>query len=139
MVGYHYVVDLQGNVHKGRCITQVGAHVKGHNKTSIGICYVGGLPFERTLPWQYKAPFSPSDVLEEYTRPVYIRENGNNKTVEAMVVTIINKARHEDGTAMFSKHDKATLLNEVDPNVVLRVAEKINGGALPKMEEIEKN
>lgn len=43
MVGYHYVVDLQGNVHKGRCITQVGAHVKGHNKTSIGICYVGGL------------------------------------------------------------------------------------------------
>lgn len=43
MVGYHYVVDLQGKIHKGRCITQVGAHVKGHNKTSIGICYVGGL------------------------------------------------------------------------------------------------
>lgn len=60
----------------------------GHQSTFSAIeeyiCYVGGLPFERTLPWQYKAPFSPSDVLEEYTRPVYIRENGINKTVEAM-------------------------------------------------------
>ena len=32
-------------------------------------CLVGGLPAVRTLPWQYKAPFSPIDVLEEYTRP----------------------------------------------------------------------
>jgi len=62
-----------------------------------------------------------------------------NKTVEAMVVTIINKARHEDGTKMFTKHDKHTMMNEVDPAVVLRVAEQINGGALPAMEELEKN
>jgi saccharopine dehydrogenase-like NADP-dependent oxidoreductase len=39
-------------------------------------CLVGGLPFERTLPFQYKAPFSPADVLEEYTRPARIVENG---------------------------------------------------------------
>ncbi len=39
-------------------------------------CYVGGLPFERKYPYQYKAPFSPSDVLEEYTRPARIVENG---------------------------------------------------------------
>ena len=32
-------------------------------------CYVGGLPVERTWPWEYKAPFSPVDVIEEYTRP----------------------------------------------------------------------
>ncbi len=32
-------------------------------------CYVAGLPFERTYPFQYKAPFSPIDVIEEYTRP----------------------------------------------------------------------
>lgn len=47
-------------------------------------CYVGGLPFERTLPWQYKAPFSPTDVLEEYTRKVYYRQNGVDKITEAM-------------------------------------------------------
>lgn len=33
------------------------------------LCYVGGLPVERRWPWQYKAPFSPADVLELYTRP----------------------------------------------------------------------
>ena len=39
-------------------------------------CYVGGLPQVRTWPYQYKAPFSPIDVLEEYTRPARIREEG---------------------------------------------------------------
>lgn len=40
------------------------------------ICMVGGLPKLRTLPYQYKAPFSPIDVLEEYTRPARLVENG---------------------------------------------------------------
>ncbi|MCA9783952.1 MAG: saccharopine dehydrogenase NADP-binding domain-containing protein [Candidatus Cloacimonetes bacterium] len=40
------------------------------------LCLVGGLPIERRLPWQYKAPFSPIDVLEEYTRPARLRQNG---------------------------------------------------------------
>jgi lysine 6-dehydrogenase len=39
-------------------------------------CLVGGLPVTRTWPFQYKAPFSPSDVLEEYTRPARLVENG---------------------------------------------------------------
>jgi len=39
-------------------------------------CFVGGLPFVRTLPLEYKAPFSPVDVLEEYTRPARLIENG---------------------------------------------------------------
>jgi len=40
------------------------------------LCYVGGLPFERNLYFQYKAPFSPIDVLEEYTREARYVENG---------------------------------------------------------------
>ena len=39
-------------------------------------CYVGGLPVARTLPYEYKAPFSPIDVIAEYTRPARIMENG---------------------------------------------------------------
>jgi len=39
-------------------------------------CMVGGLPFVRTKPFEYKAPFSPADVLEEYTRPARHVENG---------------------------------------------------------------
>ena len=39
-------------------------------------CYVGGLPFIRKWPYEYKAPFSPIDVIEEYIRPSRIMENG---------------------------------------------------------------
>jgi len=39
-------------------------------------CYVGGLPFVREWPFDYKAVFSPVDVIEEYTRPArYIQNN----------------------------------------------------------------
>jgi len=38
--------------------------------------FVGGLPKVRKLPWEYKAVFSPSDVIEEYTRPARLVENG---------------------------------------------------------------
>lgn len=45
---------------------------------------VGGLPFERSLPYQYKAPFSPADVLEEYTRPARYVEKGKIVTKPAL-------------------------------------------------------
>ncbi len=39
-------------------------------------CMVGGLPFERRWPYQYKAPFSPPDVIEEYMRPARMVVSG---------------------------------------------------------------
>jgi saccharopine dehydrogenase-like NADP-dependent oxidoreductase len=39
-------------------------------------CLVGGLPFKRSWPFQYKAPFSPIDVFGEYIYPAYIVQNG---------------------------------------------------------------
>lgn len=41
-IGYHYVIKLDGTIESGRPLDVVGAHVKGHNKDSIGICYIGG-------------------------------------------------------------------------------------------------
>lgn len=41
-IGYHYVVQLDGTINPGRDVSISGAHCKGHNKTSIGITYVGG-------------------------------------------------------------------------------------------------
>lgn len=38
--------------------------------------YVGGLPLHPKPPFFYKAPFSPVDVIEEYTRPARLKENG---------------------------------------------------------------
>lgn len=45
---------------------------------------VGGLPVRRTLPWQYKAVFSPSDVIEEYTRPARLVRHGRIVVEEAL-------------------------------------------------------
>lgn len=42
-VGYHYIIRRNGIVEKGRPEEKIGAHVQGHNATSIGICLVGGL------------------------------------------------------------------------------------------------
>lgn len=47
-------------------------------------CYVGGLPKERKPPFQYKAPFSPVDVIQEYIRPARLVENGAIVTKPAM-------------------------------------------------------
>ena len=41
-IGYHYVILLDGTVDKARPVERQGAHVRGHNKGNIGICYVGG-------------------------------------------------------------------------------------------------
>jgi N-acetylmuramoyl-L-alanine amidase len=42
-IGYHFVVNLDGVIEYGRDLSRRGAHCKGHNDGSIGICYVGGL------------------------------------------------------------------------------------------------
>jgi saccharopine dehydrogenase-like NADP-dependent oxidoreductase len=47
-------------------------------------CMVGGLPKVKKWPFYYKAPFSPVDVIEEYTRPARYVENGNVIVREAL-------------------------------------------------------
>ena len=46
--------------------------------------YVGGNPTEPIGEWKYMAPFSPTDVLEEYTRPARILKNGLLDVVPAI-------------------------------------------------------
>ena len=47
-------------------------------------CLVGGLPKVKKWPFSYKAPFSPIDVIEEYTRPARYVENGHLVVKEAL-------------------------------------------------------
>ena len=42
-IGYHYVIALDGTVNTGRSEDLVGAHCYGHNRNSIGVCYIGGV------------------------------------------------------------------------------------------------
>ena len=42
-IGYNYVILLDGTIEQGRDVDKIPAHVEGHNKDSIGICYIGGV------------------------------------------------------------------------------------------------
>lgn len=42
-IGYHYLVPLDGDIEVGRKVDKIGAHAKGYNANSIGVCYVGGV------------------------------------------------------------------------------------------------
>lgn len=45
-VGYHFVIERDGTIRKGRDLDRVGAHAYGHNNHSIGICLSGGVNAE---------------------------------------------------------------------------------------------
>lgn len=62
ILGYH---DAQMEVHRFECL-------------------VGGLPIARHFPFEYKAPFSPADVVEEYLRPARFVENGHEVVLPAL-------------------------------------------------------
>ena len=49
-IGYHFYIDLEGNIHKGRDIAKIGAHSKGQNRSSIGICYYVGFESDGKTP-----------------------------------------------------------------------------------------
>ena len=49
-IGYHFYIDLNGVIYKGRDIDKIGAHCKGRNRNSIGICYCGGVEADGKTP-----------------------------------------------------------------------------------------
>lgn len=55
-IGYHYLIHLDGHVDACRPVTKVGAHCRGHNAHSLGICYVGGLAADGCTPKDTRTP-----------------------------------------------------------------------------------
>ena len=62
-IGYHYVIRRNGDIEAGRMVQKAGAHARGHNANSIGICLVGGVrrdgsamvPDNNFMPAQYES------------------------------------------------------------------------------------
>ncbi len=74
----------------GFCNTILGYQNKKMKVTDY-VCLVGGLPVERRWPFEYKAVFSPIDVIEEYIRPARYVQAGELVVREALSDTeIIN-------------------------------------------------
>ena len=49
-IGYHYIIYRDGSIHIGRDEYVIGAHCKGHNSNSIGVCYIGGCASDGKTP-----------------------------------------------------------------------------------------
>lgn len=89
--------------------------------------------------WECKIYFKEANTMREEAKLVELAQQG--KTVEALVETLITKARNQDGSKMFSIADKATFMNEVDPNVIIRVVADMNSAASQDFNsaDVEKN
>lgn len=67
------------------CSNLILGHMESRlERTTRFTCFVGGLPAERRWPYEYRAPFSPIDVIEEYTRPARFRRDGQEVTMPAL-------------------------------------------------------
>lgn len=62
----------------------LGRHTRAMESVERFWCAVGGLPVVRTWPFEYQAPFSPIDVIAEYTRPARFRRGGRDITLPAL-------------------------------------------------------
>ncbi len=82
-------------------------------------CLIGGLPFKRTFPFQYKAPFSPVDVIEEYVRPARLRENGIELIKEALSEPELIESENVGTLEAFNTDGLRTLLKTMNiPSMV---------------------
>ena len=93
-----------------------------------------------TVPeWECDIYYKSSNTLKEQAKLIELAQQG--KTVEALVETLIIKARNQDGTRMFTMPDKATFMNEVDPKVIIRVVAEMNEVTEEdfNQEQVEKN
>jgi hypothetical protein len=107
----------------------------GHFRNKIG----GEMKCVHVPEWDTKIWFKTSITLKEQSKLIELSQQG--KTVEALVESLITKARNEDGSKMFTPMDKVVFLNEVDPQVIIRVVGEINtvSGDDESIEAVEKN
>jgi N-acetylmuramoyl-L-alanine amidase len=65
-IGYHYVVGLRGEMWLGRDVDIQGAHCAagGHNRKSIGVCYIGGVARDGKTPKDTRTPEQKATLLK---------------------------------------------------------------------------
>jgi hypothetical protein len=87
--------------------------------------------------WESEIYFYPTTPLKEESSILKLQQEG--KTVEALIQSIIVKARNADGSKMFAPADRVTMMNEVDPQILMRIAGQLNGIDVDSLDDIEKN
>lgn len=97
-IGYHFVIRRDGTVETGRDIEKAGAHVKGHNKTTIGICLVGGRD-DMKLPG--------IELTEEVKQEVLWEFNYTEQQMDALVSLVRHLETKYPGSDILGHRDYA--------------------------------
>ena len=89
---------------------------------------------------KYHCPEWDTDIYYRKTYPLkdeakVLELQANGKTIEALVESIVVKARDKDGKRLFQDTDRTMLMNESDPTVVVQVATQINNARLQLTQE----
>jgi hypothetical protein len=92
-----------------------------------------------TVPeWEQDIYYKGTYPFAVESKIIELQQQG--KTVEALVESVITKALNPEGKPVFTKFDKLSLMNEVDPAVLVRVASALNSATSEyEIGEVEKN
>lgn len=94
-----------------------------HFRNQIG----GEMRVVEVPEWETKVYFKTATSLKEEGKILELSQQG--KTIEALVESLIIRARNEDGSKMFTIADKPTFLNEIDPKVIIRLVGEMNNAS----------
>jgi hypothetical protein len=87
--------------------------------------------------WEMDIYFKRTYPFEDEAKVIELQSQG--KVVDALVESLIVKARDKDGKRIFSEADRIVLMKEADPTVITKVAGTINNASLrPKVSDLAK-
>lgn len=113
-------------------MSDVMNNIKGHFAEKLS----GGLKKISVTEWKTDIFYKAAYPFAVESKIIALQQQG--KTVEALVESLISKALDPEGKPMFHSADKVTLMNEADPQVLLRVCSELNN-AVAEYEEVAKN
>jgi hypothetical protein len=99
-------------------------NAKEHFKAKLG----GDLQKVTIREWKTDVYYKPAYSFAVESKILELQQKG--KVVEALVESIIQKALTPEGKPMFNSGDKWSLMNEVDPSVITKIASAINSATL---------
>jgi len=84
----------------------------------------GGLLSIEVPEWSATIWFKPAFTFAQQEKIIQLSNDG--KMVEAMIETLIVRSLDKDGKRLFTHASKTRLMNEVDPNIIIRVVGEMN-------------
>lgn len=99
-IGYHFVIYPDGSANKGRALNKAGAHCKGRNKNSIGICVAGNFEVEMLRTAQQEGLVALiEELLERYSldwnNVAWHKEHGRTSCPGAALIKFLEHTREE--------------------------------------------